>query len=267
MPPLIALITDFGYTDPFVGSMKGVIKTIAPACEIIDLSHDVAPFSISNAQYILYAAAPFMPPETLFVVVVDPGVGTARRGLIAIESSRRYILPDNGIISAVRTERMSFYSIDMSLFPEASFTFHGRDVFAPVAARLSIGEDAEAFGRPVSDVAEAPFPWHRMSGDAIECRAVHIDRFGNVITSCPSSALAGLSGNLFEVGFPQRRIHAAAAKTFADIPTHEFGLIEGSAGLVEISAYRASASDSCAVRIDDTITITPIVRTSQNERP
>lgn len=266
MPPLIALITDFGYADPFVGSMKGVIKKIAPECEIIDLSHDVAPFSIQNAQYFLYATAPFMPSETVFIVVVDPGVGTARRGLIAVDHSRCYVLPDNGIISAVRTKKMSFYSIDMSLFPEASFTFHGRDVFAPVAARLSIGEPAEVFGRPVDDVAESPFPWHQTAGDTLVCRSVHIDRFGNVITSCPSSALAGLSGSLFEVGFPRRLIHAAAAKTFADIPPHEFGIIAGSAGLIEVSAYRTSASDACAVRIDDPITITPIVRTSQNER-
>src|SRR5271157_4320555 len=133
MPGQIALITDFGYTDSFVGTMKGVIKRINSDADIIDITHSVRSFSIPNAQFALYSSYKYFPIGTIFVVVIDPGVGTERKGLIAQDGGDYFILPDNGILSAVASRSMKAYSIDMALFPGASATFHGRDVFAPVA--------------------------------------------------------------------------------------------------------------------------------------
>ena len=154
----IAIITDFGSRDYFTGVMKGVIKSINPVAEIIDITSDAAPFSVRNAQFLLASSYRFFPQGTIFLVVVDPGVGTSRRALVAFDGRYCFVLPDNGIISAVWSGAVRCRMLPIPVGRGISITFHGRDVFAPAAARLSRGDLMDGMGEPCSDPVHLRYP-------------------------------------------------------------------------------------------------------------
>jgi S-adenosylmethionine hydrolase len=180
----IALLTDFGTRDYFVGVMKGVILSINPRAQIVDITHDIPPQDVLTGAFVLKAAYKWFPPRTVFVAVVDPGVGTERAPLIVKTRRYYFVGPDNGILSPAAEEDgvEAVYHITIQL-PETSRTFHGRDVFAPAAAYLSLGIEPRMLGVPAAGWRRLELPKARLEAGVIHARVVYVDRFGNVYTS------------------------------------------------------------------------------------
>ncbi len=255
MPGTIALITDFGYTDSFAGTMKGVIKSINPSADIIDITHSVRSFSIPNAQFVLYSSYKYFPAETIFVVVIDPGVGTERKGLVAYDGSYYYVLPDNGLLSAVASPDMKTYNIDMALFSEASTTFHGRDIFAPVAARLSLGKRPEEFGTLISDAVQYPFPEFRAFGSGAMAKIIHIDKFGNTTTTIPNDAIEHGKDISYSVTSDSYTFNCVCVHTYGDLGANDFGLIRSSSGFIELAVNQGSIAERFRIDIGDRLVL------------
>jgi S-adenosylmethionine hydrolase len=203
--PIITLTTDFGTADAYVGVMKGVILRFAPHVTLVDISHEVPPQDVSTAAFLLYQAELFFPADTVHVVVVDPGVGSARRALAVRTGSGMFVAPDNGVLTHILTHSTGYeaYSLTRPEYwlPNPSNTFHGRDIFAPVAARLAGGMPISRLGEPINDpiCLSVPAPEFRAS-DEIIAHVLHIDRFGNLILDIqaehlPAAPIFELAGN------------------------------------------------------------------------
>jgi S-adenosyl-L-methionine hydrolase (adenosine-forming) len=255
---MIALITDFGYTDHFAGVIKGVIKKINPAADIIDISHDVRSFSIVNAQFILHSSYKYFPANTVFCIIIDPGVGTDRKGIIADDGTYFYVVPDNGIISAVQSDSMKLYHIDMAAFPDASATFNARDVFAPVAAGLSQGLPPERFGVPTDTAVQVPFPEYSTSKNEKKFDIIHIDKFGNAITSLPVNTIDFSACPLYSVSSGRYRFDAVCVRSYGDLYHNQCGILQGSSGFIELAEKRRSISDRFGMAVGDQIVMTPL---------
>ena len=190
--PLIALLTDFGGADAYVAMMKGVILGIAPDARLVDLTHEIAPQNVRQAAYVLLTAYPYFPPDTVFVAVVDPGVGTARRAVAVETAHGRFVGPDNGLFSYALNQNPPVVAVEIVnaayLLPGRSHTFHGRDLFAPAAAHLAQGVPLAALGPAVADLCALPQPRLDVARDRVEGEVIHIDRFGNAVTSIGSLA-------------------------------------------------------------------------------
>ncbi len=244
----IALLTDFGTRDPYVAAMKGVLaaRTTAP---VFDLSHEIAPFDALEAGWFLRAAAPYWPSETVFVAVVDPGVGTPRR-ILALESAGQLLLaPDNGLLTFFRGDAYSVENEALFL-ATGSTTFHGRDRFAPVAAAIANGLDLRELGPRVFDrvCLELAEPDYRC--DTVTGAIVHIDRFGNAVTNVEADKIV----------FPRFALRAGTATVARMSKTYEGEgafLVVGSTGMIEISMAQASAAELLHLRRGDRVTIVP----------
>jgi S-adenosyl-L-methionine hydrolase (adenosine-forming) len=199
--PIITLTTDFGYKDPFVGIMKGVILRINPAVTITDICHDISPQNILEAAFALETSYKFFPNKTIHVAVVDPGVGSMRRPILVATDYHYFIGPDNGVFSRIYplTESLTVIHITAEHYflSQKSSTFHGRDIFAPAAAWLSRGINIVNFGDPVSDYVTLPIPVPvSPSRNIIEGEIVYTDRFGNLTTNISADKIDGPgSGN------------------------------------------------------------------------
>lgn len=247
--PIVALMTDFGMNDHYVASMKGVILSINPKVTLVDISHDIGPQDLFHGAFILRQVMPYFTPGTLFVAVVDPTVGTSRRILAARYSDRVFLAPDNGLLTLVhRDADLQEIRVveNRSLFTSRlSNTFHGRDIFAPVAAQLSKGMSLDQVG-PVADrieVLELSPPTRRDNGD-IEGEVTLIDRFGNLITNISIVDLsAARTGNRhYEVTVAGRSIGPVRA-TYADVGVGEPLAIIGSTQMLEIAVNQGSAAE------------------------
>jgi hypothetical protein len=184
---MIGLLTDFGTVDAYVGVMKGVILGIAPNVQIIDITHATQPQNVREGAFTLTNTYRYFPAGTIFVVVVDPGVGSERRPVGAIAGDYGFVAPDNGVLSYALVELGDYRAVALTN-PEyqlvgLSSTFHGRDIFAPAAAHLAGGVPLEAFGNPVDNLLLLPSPMLRIEGKQIEGEVVHVDHFGNIVTS------------------------------------------------------------------------------------
>lgn len=184
---LISLTTDFGLEDGYVGTMRGIIAGLAPGVPLIDLTHAIAPQDVRQAAYILWTALPYFPSGSVHLVVVDPGVGTERRPLAARTAWGILVGPDNGVFSYVWAEAPPLEIVELRdpdyRRARVSHTFHGRDIFAPAAAHLALGVPLAALGPLLSDPVRLPLPALESGSDAVRGEALHVDRFGNVITS------------------------------------------------------------------------------------
>lgn len=244
---VITLTTDFGLRDRYVGVMKGVILSINPACAIVDITHAVAPRDIAAGAFALESACPYFPAGAIHVGVVDPGVGSSRRALV-VETDRCFFVgPDNGLFSFALSAPglKSVFELTSPEFflPEVSATFHGRDIFAPVAAHLSTGVRPEQMGRSIDDPVMLPQAAPVMRGAGVlEGCIVHIDRFGNLITNVARDMLKG---------FVQEAEIRAAVKgcavtkiraTYAAAQEGEPFCIIGSSGRLEVSVKNSSAA-------------------------
>ncbi len=258
----IVLLTDYGLQDTYVGVLKGVIARIAPQASVIDLLHHIRPQQVRQGAYALWAAEPYFPDGSIFVAVVDPGVGTERRA-VAVESNRKYFLaPDNGLLSFV-IER---YGVDRAVvlenpayrLSEVSSTFHGRDIFAPAAAYLAQGVHLEQLGMPIDprSLQRLPAPRCDYQDGVWLGEVLHIDRFGNLITS--------LSAERLQIGaLPQERVRwriavgnamiVGMSRTFADVADGEFCAYVGSDGLVEIARRNGNAAIALQVNLGEVV--------------
>ena len=187
MAALITLTTDFGTADGFVGAMKGVIHSLAPQATLVDITHEIPAHDIRAGTFALETAVPYFPKDAIHVAVVDPGVGSERAALLVETARGRFLAPDNGLLTSVapETRETRLFSLNKPEFwrPQVSATFHGRDVFAPVAAHLARGVRSEALGTPIARMVRLPWPRPRRRGHAIHGEVVHVDRFGNLITN------------------------------------------------------------------------------------
>jgi S-adenosyl-L-methionine hydrolase (adenosine-forming) len=184
---LIALLTDFGESDIYVGIMKGVIKTLHPRAEFVDITHNIQPQNVRQAAFSLLNAYRYFPTGTIFLVVVDPGVGSTRKPIAVQAGGHTFIAPDNGVISYALSELENMRAVELSnavyqLFPPSN-TFHGRDIFAPAAAHIAGGVPLERLGPLLERIFRLPLPQVRIEGSRIVGQVIHIDHFGNVITN------------------------------------------------------------------------------------
>ena len=249
--PLVTLTTDFGLNDHFVGALKGVILNIAPEAKIVDICHTVQAFDILDGALALAQSYSYFPPRTVHLVVVDPGVGSARRPIIATSEMHNFVAPDNGVLSLMyaREQRLSVRHITAEHYflQPVSNTFHGRDIFAPVAAYLAKGVDQEKFGEEVTDYVRfnAPKP---KAVDATTTRGVvlRVDRFGNLITNfTPQDAPALFQANVppFKLVVGKREVTSLRTNYAEGAPGEVFAIV-GSMGFIEIAANRGSAAQT-----------------------
>lgn len=247
--PIITLTTDFGLNDHFVGTLKGVILDIAPDATIVDICHSVQAFDILDGALALAQAYSYFPPRTVHLVVVDPGVGSARRPIIASSEKYNFVAPDNGVLSLMyaREQRMSVRHITAEHYflQPISNTFHGRDIFAPVAGYLAKGVDQEKFGEEVTDYVRfnAPKP-KPVDGNTLRGVVLRVDRFGNLITNfAPQDVPALLQAQVppFKLVVGKREVNSFRTSYAEGAPGEIFAII-GSMGYVEIAANRGSAA-------------------------
>lgn len=248
---IVTLTTDFGGRDAWVAAMKGVILGIARAArqtvELVDVTHEVAPHDVLEGALALEAAAPFFPPGTVHLAVVDPGVGTARRGLALAAREQVFIGPDNGLFTpflgggawtawevAAREYRLG----------AVSRTFHGRDVFAPAAAHIATGVDPSRLGPRVTDPVRLVWPEARAAGAGVAGVVLHADRFGNLVTSIRADAVAALSGVTVRVA--GRTVPLVG--TYEELGRGKLGALVGSSGRLEIAAREGSAARALRAR-------------------
>lgn len=273
MNPIITLTTDFGLTDAYVAAMKGVILSINPEVKIIDICHTIRPQDVTQAAFILSTAYPFFPQKTIHLVVVDPEVGTERRAIILRTPSADFIAPDNGVLSYVIQQSLTKVVKDnansqyVELGPEleaiaitkprfwrspVSSTFHGRDIFAPVAARLSLGFSPIDFGEAITSVVMLPLPhpYHAPDGSLVG-QILHIDSFGNLITNIKGDDLPQTKRAMtIEVG---NQLISGLSRTY----TEGRGLLAliGSSGYIEVSLKEGSACAYLNAEVGDEVRI------------
>jgi S-adenosyl-L-methionine hydrolase (adenosine-forming) len=231
---IVTLLTDFGTADSYIAEMKGVLSTYAPSATLVDITHDVSPGDVRAAQYILNRTWMFFPEGTIYVAVVDAGVGTDRRVLGATRFGRYFLAPDNGVLSFLS---LNATFISIPVLPEAAPTFHGRDVFAPAAGVLATGGSFESLGSAITDPVYVPLPIPKTDGDAVVGEVLHVDRFGTLVSNISANALR--PGVPIVVGGvnagPLRR-------TFADVAPGALVAFTGSGGAVEIAVRDGSAT-------------------------
>ena len=242
---LVTLLTDFGHADVYAGAMKGVILSIAPQARIVDLTHGVPPQQVEVGALQLAAAAPYFPAGTVHLAVVDPGVGTARRPLALFENGHAFVGPDNGLLTLAAGPKAKGRLLEnRRLFlGSVSPTFHGRDLFAPVAAYLSLGVDPASLGRAVRPKAELKLPRpYRENGELIG-EVIAVDGFGNVVTNVSEAVLRKAFRNLAKFSLEARgvRIHGLS-RTYGDRPPGALVALVGSAGYLEIAEVNGSAA-------------------------
>ena len=241
MPSLITLLTDFGLADNYTAEVKGVLLSRAPGVTLVDVSHEVPPGNVRAGQYLLSRTWNRFPAGTVHLVVVDPGVGTARRALAAQAGGHCFVAPDNGLLS-VLPEDARF--VVLPVLRDASPTFHARDVFAPAAARLARGDRFDDLGSSITDPYPLPPPAPRVEGKTVVGEVIFADRFGNLISNIPAELVR--RGARVRVGGTEV---GALRRTFGDVSPGTLVAYEGSGGTVEIAVRDGSAVRHLAVGV------------------
>lgn len=255
---IIALLTDYGLQDPYVGVMKGALLSVNPAARLVDLTHDIPPQDVGEACRVLSASRGYFPAGTIFVSVVDPGVGT-RRAILGVETDRHlFLAPDNGLLSFLdrdgKIRRIVSVTESRYFLKPLSRTFHGRDIFAPVAGHLSKGLDLGRLGPSVGRMTTSESPAPRVtSAGAVQGEVVAIDRFGNLITNIPADILTDARDVRITIG---RRIVRALSRSYADAKKGDLLALVGSTGHLEISVNQGSASRAARIRRGDRVLVT-----------
>jgi len=239
---IVTLTTDFGLSDHYVGVVKGVILGIAPAARIVDLSHQVSAYEIGEAAFLIAQAYPYFPKKTVHVIVVDPGVGTARRPILAEAAGQYFVAPDNGVLGmiyAAGKHKVRVIENDRYFRKPVSQTFHGRDIFAPVAAHLAKGIAPATMGKVIQDYLRPAGGVPERTGKHVWTGVVvKIDHFGNVVTNFRLSELFGAA---FELVLGPHVVQKIASN-YAEYSLGELFMIEGSSGYLEISTGQGSAA-------------------------
>ncbi len=244
--PTIALLTDFGLDDPYVGQMKGVLAGLAPEAVVADLSHQVRPFDVMQGAFYLAASWRFFPEGSVLVGVVDPGVGTERRLVIGKREGRYFLGPDNGLLALILGSESGERAWELTMPPALggrSNTFHGRDILAPAAARLALGVDPLRLGRPLDmETLQRPaWALPEQRGREITGHVLHVDRFGNCLLNLPESLWPEGGMERVELLAPLLQ-PLVPARTYGDIPEGGVGMLIGSQGYLELAVNQGSAA-------------------------
>ncbi|ARA95051.1 hypothetical protein AWN76_006805 [Rhodothermaceae bacterium RA] len=257
---LITLTTDFGTGDAYVAAMKGTILSILPEARLVDITHDIAPQDVMAAAFVLREAVPYFPRGAVHLVVVDPGVGTDRRAVALAAHGSRFVGPDNGLFALLLDGAAPdvVVSLDRPAYwrtPNPSQTFHGRDIFAPVAAHLAAGRTLSDVGTPID--ALRPMHWALPIPDAQGIRGwvVHIDHFGNCITNIPADLLHARRAGRPIKCFAGSAILHGLHTTYGDVAPGEPLLLIGSSGLLEIAVHAGNAADLLSIRKGDPVNV------------
>ncbi len=250
--PLITLTTDFGLDDAYVAAMKGVIFSIAPDLRTVDVSHGVTPQDVMGAAFVLRDAAPYFPEGTVHLAVVDPGVGTARRPIAARIGGQLFVGPDNGLFSLLLDggEPEAVVVLDRPAFwrtPEPSRTFHGRDIFAPVAAHLASGRSLDDLGSRTDTLQRLHWVRARADAEGLQGWVAHIDRFGNAITNIPAALLLAHRAGRPLKCYVGSTILTGLEETYADVEEGEPVALIGSSGWLEVGVRDGDAAELLSI--------------------
>jgi S-adenosylmethionine hydrolase len=260
---IITLTTDFGTEDGNAAVMKGVILRVNPHALVVDLTHDIPPQDIADAAYVLRRAYTYFPRDTIHTVVVDPGVGTPRRAMAVQSSDAFFVAPDNGVLTYVIQQlqdqghelRIVSLTNPQYWLSHISRVFHGRDIFAPVAAHLSLGVDLDAFGHELEDWVRIPRPRLEMSPDKITGQVMHVDHFGNLLTNIPQSALDSVTDRLI-ITVAAREIRGLT-KAFGHRQAGELIAYIDSSGHLAVGLVNGSAQQMLNCQVGTPVEIRP----------
>lgn len=257
---VITLLTDFGTQDGYPGVMKGVIWSIVPHVQIADLTHDIPPQDILQGALALARTVPYFPAGTIHVAVVDPGVGTPRRPLAARLGDHYYVCPDNGLLTFLlaraESERASMRFVHLNReeywLAEVSRSFHGRDVFAPVAAHLANGVPLALLGAPVSDPVRLPIPAPQRTGYGWRAQVIHIDRFGNLATSLSNEQAGAQPIGAVRIGGVEIR---GLSRAYGDRLPGELVALYDSSGFLSVAVVNGDAAQRLQARPGDPVDV------------
>jgi len=255
----IVILTDFGLEDNFVGVMKGVMIKIAPSIRLIDLSHSVKPHDILGAAILLKSSFRFFPEKAIFLVVVDPGVGSKRKSVIVKTNNHFFVGPDNGVLSLAAGEngvkKIVEIKKDKYLLKPLSSTFHGRDIFAPVAAHLAKGEKINNFGPTLKKISQAHIPEPKFNEDSLTGEIIYIDKFGNLVSNIDKRLLKKFAGaKKIKIKIKKKFINTIS-KSYLQSRIGSPLAIFGSFGFLEISINKGSAKDYFKIKKGGKFTI------------
>ena len=261
-PPIVTVLTDFGASDVFVASMKGVILGINPLAHVVDLTHDIPAHNVRAAAYLLHSAARYFPSGTIHVAVVDPGVGSERRPLLVFSMEQYFIAPDNGLLSYVLATEFDAEIRELTnkqyFLGSIGSTFHGRDIFAPAAAWLSRGEPIESFGPQLETIIRFDVPRAHEEGGKLVGEVHHIDHFGNLITNISREDLVSFAGadrlSRLHVAIKQTAIQALQ-RFYADAPSGKLAAVLNSDGWLELFCNQGRAADLVRAVIGDRVEV------------
>jgi S-adenosylmethionine hydrolase len=238
---IVTFTTDFGTRDGYAGAMKGVVLSLAPAAQLVDVTHGIPPHDVVAGAVALAQAAPLFPPGTIHVAVVDPGVGGARADIVVAAAGQLFVGPDNGVLSLAAKGARRIHAIANAAFRRepVSPTFHGRDVFAPAAGQLAAGASLDAAGPLLEAMVDLQVPPVYRHGGVVAGEVIHIDGFGNLITSLPADAIPADAA--IEVEGTAGRFEPTLGRTFSDVEPGALIAYIGSGGQLEIARRDGSA--------------------------
>ncbi len=252
--PIVTLLTDFGLNGSYVAQMKGVILEECPNCVIVDISHNVERHNILAGSFLLETAVSYFPTGTIHVGVVDPGVGSRRLPIVVECGGSVLVGPDNGLLSraAYKLGFQAAYLIRKKEFlrRNVSSTFHGRDIFAKTAGMIAAGHSPTSVGQRIPRLVQLGFPRPKLVRDVLQCNVLHVNGFGNVITSFPSDGLSGVAfrkGQRLRVISEHRTCDGRFVDAYYEVNRGELAILKGSQGYVEVAAREASASELLVV--------------------
>lgn len=262
--PVVTLTTDFGYEDPFAGIMKGIILKINPQASIVDLTHGIKPHDIREAAFSIGMSYEFFPSSTVHIVVVDPGVGSSRRPIITVTEHHYFVGPDNGVFSQVYNmghEMLQVIHVTSGHYflSSESSTFHGRDIFAPIAAYLTRGIHVSKFGEPITDYHTIPLPSpsYMPNENRLQGEVILIDRFGNAITNIKTSdvnkLLSAKPGSALKILLHGKEV--PHKKFYSQVKDRGIYSLINSSGYLEVFTYRGNASSEHNISIGDIVEI------------
>ena len=258
--PIITLTTDYGTSDHLAGVLKGVILNILPNATVVDISHQVVPMDVLDGALMIGNAYRHFPPRTVHLVVVDPGVGTQRRPIVVSGEQHYFVAPDNGVLSVVYERepavKVRHITAEHYFLNPVSATFHGRDVFAPVAAWLAKTYQSEVFGEEISDYVRFALPRAKANGTALKGVVLRVDAFGNLITNLTAEDLptAMASAGKIKLKVGNKEIEKLA-QTFAQGAAGEAVAIVGSSGFVEVAVNKGHAARTLGAQRGSEVTL------------
>jgi S-adenosylmethionine hydrolase len=261
MEPLITLTTDFGGDSPYVAAMKGVILGLNPRARIIDLSHQIPPQDVRFTAFFLRTSIPYFPPEALHVIVVDPGVGTDRALLYVEVDGHRLLAPDNGCWTGLLGQTLlsgkpTVFRLTERRFwrPTVSPTFHGRDILAPVAAHLTLGEDPRNLGQPFDDWLRLQIPSPTIEPDRLVGEVIFIDHFGNLITNIPGAEFARWSDRQVQILVGDREV-LRRVRTYGEVEKGTVVALISSSDLMEVAMTGGSAQKELRAHLGSSVSV------------